>query len=92
MRRRVEGVGPKGSAPSLYEGRLSRLHCGSEMGWVFGGGLVGLLMVVLIYLGDHHSFSGSTSLSNIAVVALGLQAGEFIRRRREGLSKELPPP
>ena len=52
------------------------------VGWVFGGGLVGLLMSVLIYLGDYDWFPREKPLASIALVVLGLQVGALIQRRR----------
>jgi hypothetical protein len=54
------------------------------MGWILGGGLGGLLMAVLIYVADTPDFLDEAPLSGIALVVLGLQMGEFIRRRRVG--------
>jgi hypothetical protein len=56
------------------------------MGWVLGGGLVGLLVSVLIYFGDHRWFPGEaplrTAVLAAALAVLGLQVGTLIRRRR----------
>jgi hypothetical protein len=56
------------------------------MGWVVGGGLVGLLVSALIYLSDHHWFPREAPLRTgvlaAALAVLGLQAGALIRRRR----------
>lgn len=56
------------------------------MGWVIGGGLAGLLMSVLIYVGDHRWFPREAPLRTAVLAAtlavLGLQVGTLIRRRR----------
>jgi hypothetical protein len=56
------------------------------MGWVVGGGFVGLLGAWLIYLSDHHWFPREAPLRTgvlaAALAVLGLQVGAFIRRRR----------
>ncbi|MDQ6722532.1 MAG: hypothetical protein M3003_17315 [Candidatus Dormibacteraeota bacterium] len=56
------------------------------MGWVIGGGLAGLLMSVLMYVGDHRWFPREaplrTAVSAAALAVLGLQVGTLIRRRR----------